>query len=519
VAGIACAPLLLVLIRGLAPLPPALPSDTVLRISGTNLVPKQVTLGAIGVGPGPGEDLDEWSKRAIERIVAAYHERGYSYARAWFSSTMEPGTLWFYVDEGVMRVTFVGVGGVEAFFYRLSLNLPGSVFHHEAVERALDDLQARYELGIVYYRVRETDEDQSPFQTPFAWPELLFPNPRVLQIYVSRAEYQGLALDLLLSATWGLVPSVSYRASSLWLDDDRARIRVQFAFPYRRYFFEESPRLRWIHGGYELSYRLPRFPGLPLAPRIDSSLFVSRYQRLDLDLDHYFLLRGTLIPTLALLLPRLELSLGVGADLAWIFRLEAAPDAPPGYVVDGDHTSLRTLLRLGAVIDLEKDLDRRDRRTFLALVTDFGAHKFQELAVKANLSGQWFGVLGRHRAIVRARALTAAGAVPFWDEVPLAGDYQHVFFDNLYWVHHAMQVELAYRVNVWRYWFELGFFHDLSVFGDRTRPGDPVALANAFGPSLHFLLFDLYALDIQQGLGFAPGRFDQTFSLTLQTIF
>ena len=42
---------------------------------------------------------------------------------------------------------------------------------------------------------------------------------------------------------------------------------------------------------------------------------------------------------------------------------------------------------------------------------------------------------------------------------------------------------------------------------------------DAFGPSLHFLILDQCALSIHQGLGFAPGRFDQTLSFTVESVF
>jgi hypothetical protein len=44
-------------------------------------------------------------------------------------------------------------------------------------------------------------------------------------------------------------------------------------------------------------------------------------------------------------------------------------------------------------------------------------------------------------------------------------------------------------------------------------------LMDAFGPSLHFVILDQYALSVNQGIGFAPGRFSQTVSFTLQSVF
>jgi hypothetical protein len=103
--------------------------------------------------------------------------------------------------------------------------------------------------------------------------------------------------------------------------------------------------------------------------------------------------------------------------------------------------------------------------------------------------------------------------------VELAGNDQRVFFDDLYWVHQSVQIELAYHINVWQDWFEVGAFHDLSVFDDRISSPPTLRLRDAFGPSLHFLILDPYALGIHQGIGFAPGKFSQTPSLTVESVF
>jgi hypothetical protein len=101
----------------------------------------------------------------------------------------------------------------------------------------------------------------------------------------------------------------------------------------------------------------------------------------------------------------------------------------------------------------------------------------------------------------------------------LGGDYQRVFFGNRYWVRQAAQLEVAYRMRAFRDWFALGVFHDTSIFGDRSRPNRPATIVNAFGPSVHFRLFDTFALDLFAGFGFSPRGFDQTVTFALQTIF
>jgi hypothetical protein len=62
-------------------------------------------------------------------------------------------------------------------------------------------------------------------------------------------------------------------------------------------------------------------------------------------------------------------------------------------------------------------------------------------------------------------------------------------------------------------------FHDASVFMDRSRSVHRAAVVDAFGPSVHFLLLETFALDLFAGFGFSPVGFDQTITFALQTIF
>jgi hypothetical protein len=76
--------------------------------------------------------------------------------RAWF--ILEGGKLiWIYVDPGRMHFSFVGVGGVGAALFRLSLDLPSNIFHKPTVERALQQLKEKYGLVNITYRVRDLD--------------------------------------------------------------------------------------------------------------------------------------------------------------------------------------------------------------------------------------------------------------------------------------------------------------------------------------------------------------------------
>jgi len=480
------------------------------QVSGS-ILPSEVVRHAMGPAPADDANLAEWAAAACLRIVHAYHVADYDYARAWFSLE-EKQLIWIYVDPGRMHVSFVGMGGVGAALFRLSLNLTSNVFHKPTVEHALQELKEKYGLINITYRVRDLGESQI---TPFG---PMVPD-RLLQIYVVSREFLGWSLDVSVSAAWGVVPAVSYHHAGLLLDDDRLFTRVEFAFPYRQYLTEEEPRLRWVHGGFDAAYRLPRRMQGWLALRLETSLYLSQFDRPDLAITTYDFLRSTTVPALVFIRPYLEVSLGAGADVVSIFQVQRASTTVTDNPALGDLKSVRALFRLVANLDPRALVMQRDQRPWLHLQVDTATSNIQKWLVVTTLTGQAVMSAGRHSFILRGRGAQLAGDVRFWDDMQLAGDYQRVFFGNRYWVRQAAQLETAYRMHLWRDWFALGVFHDTSLFMDRSWPIQRVAAVDAFGPSVHLLLLDTFALDIYAGFGFSPVGFDQTVTFALQTIF
>ncbi len=493
----------------LAPRADAAPPSPRLAITGTRLLPEAVAREAAGP---PSAELG-WAEGAAARIVKAYQERDYRLARAWHRRQRD-GTLRIHVDEGQVRVVFSGVGSFAAFFFRLGLTLPHDVFHRGTVEAAIEGLRKKHDLLHIYYRVKESSEHEiNPLGE--AVPQ------RVLQIFAVTRELTGFGLDVEMSATWGILPTVSYSRVGLLFKGDHFRTSAAVAFPYRRYLFDEDPKFQWVHGGAELGYRTPRFLFRRIAPRLDASSFVSRFARADLGLSSYHTLRVTGLASLSIVLAEpLELSLGGGVDYVRVFESEQLPGSSVApELLDGPGT-VRGLARVGLRLEQVAELLRRDWRRFVWLRLDVASSQEQRFLLGAEAQGQFFFGRGRHRLFVRGRGLLFAGEVRFWDDLPLAGDHQRVFFGDAYWVREAAQLELAYRIGIWSDWVDLGLFHDLSVFADRTRPGRPVAVVNGFGPSLHLLAWDLFSFDFYLGFGFAPVTgFDHTLSFSVQTIF
>lgn len=481
-----------------------------LLISGTAALSESEVRAAAGKPPARG-DRDAWADRATRRVVALYKTKHYTYARARCRSL--PGLpMHLHIDEGRMRVVFTGISSVTAFFYGRDLFLPHGVFHEPSLRASLQRLKRKHGLLNIYYRIKT-----SATQRIDAWgagePQ------RVLQIFVVTRDFVGWGFELGLNSSWGVLPGVAYSRRLFW-PNDRLRLALEVGFPYRRYLFDANPKLQWVHGSFALEYTLPRMAAGYLAPRLDASLTVSRFDRPAIGLASYHLLRSPTLASLVVFLPATELSLGAGLEVTRVFQLQTLPETPLPELVPGPELSLRGLLRLAGKIEARSAVLRRDWRSFAALRLDVIASEQPSWLLRVGVAARLFWGKGRHRLLLSGQGVLLAGEVRFWDDTSLAGSYQRVFFGNVYWVRQAAQLELAYRINLWWDWLDLGVFHDLSVFGDRTQlPATTVGIVNAFGPSLHFLLYDILALDFYFGFGFAQTGFDHTISFSAQTVF
>ena len=66
--------------------------------------------------------------------------------------------------------------------------------------------------------------------------------------------------------------------------------------------------------------------------------------------------------------------------------------------------------------------------------------------------------------------------------------------------------------------FQLGLFHDLSLFEDLQIQKETIQFANAFGPSVHTLILGIFSLDVYYGMGFSPAGFGQSFVIGLKRV-
>ncbi|MDX9719471.1 MAG: hypothetical protein RBU37_01895 [Myxococcota bacterium] len=482
-------------------------------VTGVKSLELSEVLEAMGEAPAQDAARQAWGEAAVLRIESLYHRQDYAYARAWFVID-EANRALFDVDEGVMdRIIFRGINAYDALVYRVVLNLPNNVFHRPTLESALEELKRKYGILNIEYRVDDVDESALSVPSPLGIVAPL----RELNIFVLGSESFGVGFAMPLDATYGLLPRVGFRFRDLLLDDDRFGSKLELSIPYRRYFFDAKPKFQWVRGFAGVLYRFPPFLEELLSSAIELDVMLSNNARADVGLDGYYFFRTNHFGKLNVLLRALTLSLALGISYSQLFAITESQAATVLPSVDA--SVLRYATGLTARYTFFPDATRLDLLSDLVfggqLAVDSAARLFLELQSKL----QYVIRIGPHDFILRTQIIYQAGAVHVIDEQQLGGSYQRVYFGGRYWVRQAAWLELAVRLALWRDKIKLGVFNDLTLFMDRSHLPERFALAEGFGPSLHFVFFDQFGLDLYYGFGFAPSGFDHNLSLSLYSLY
>ena len=499
--------ILLLCVLGSASLPRQA-HGTEVEISGTRFVAQKRIRAAAGAPPALKALLEPWARQAVRRIVSEYRSIGYTWARAWWRAGSD-GKLRIHVDEGRMdRVVFIGPSVWKAVVLRAGLNLPGQVFHAPTVKKELRSIRKRYGFTRVYHRVSEDSQTQP---TPVG---ILAP-VRIMRIYAVSRESFGWGLDVDTNPNWGLLPAVAYKHGGLLVEDDRFRAQLEIAIPYRRYLFEAEPEATWVHGGARLSYRTVGLTVARLAPQVEVAGAVSQYQREDVGLERYFTTRAEGVLSLAVLAGTdYSLAVGGGYEGIDVFgqRRIGEDEGPPDQSVGRYLAQARLELQPGRRA-MRRDL--QNRVLLLVRVAEGGDSK---RITDTELTFLFTWPAGFHDFLVRGRGVWLRGDVTFFDQKALAGDTQRAYFASRFWVEKAGQLETAARFGLGTSEVQLGIFHDLSVF-ENLSDGGALGIADAFGPSLHLLLFDLLAVDVYAAFGFGPAGFGHDIGLSVHTAY
>ena len=168
--------------------------------------------------------------------------------------------------------------------------------------------------------------------------------------------------------------------------------------------------------------------------------------------------------------------------------------------------------------DFTPSVLREDHHSFIQMTPKFSRTKSGKTLKDMEGHAQYVGLFLDNEINLRVRGLFVHGDVQFWDERYLTGSYLRTHYDRAFWVREAGQVALGTQWGIGGNQFQLGLFHDLAVFKDLANDAENWALANAFGPSVHYLFFGIFSLDVYYGLGFSPAGLGQSFVFSLKRV-
>lgn len=464
----------------------------------------------LGSRPGGQSAMNRWIRSIAARVEDDYRALGYRYVSV--VGHIEDGVPTLDVDEGrIHHVAFVGASFYERLVFLDEMRLPRSVFRRDLVEARIEALQDKYNLRAIDWEVRESTRR---YADPWGHPR----PQRVLYVYIGgdgTGARTGFRFDVALESVRGMVATVGWDRRPVFGDDDYLGTSVSVALPYRQFAVEESPKFRWVYGDIELEYRAPTLGLSPIAPTTRGTASVTRLSRNAIGIDRVYVLRVDALELVRIEAERgIAIELGAGVEHFDTYGLQLLEDATPP--LDPRQTrptvGVRLLAESTRMRALRTDLTNRLDWT---VRTSFPAGGY---LLDAGFLARGVHVHGPVTFVHRARVALVQGRVRFYDERRLGSVAQRVFFDNRFWVREAAQYELGLRFNLSRT-VDVGLFHDFSVFGDRTGGTPEVALANAFGPSVHVIIRDQFGLDVYYGFGFAPGGESHNANLSFAYLF
>lgn len=447
-----------------------------------------------------------WEEALSTCVVDAYRERGRPAARAWIAVDGEVVTIG--VDEGrIHRVRWLGASSLKRLTLADNLELgPGDILEADLLEQSLERIARAHDLRSVTWSLSDGDDYVGNGMGQLV-PE------RILNVHVVREEEQGWGVGAEVVPRWGLVTEVTWDGSQQQADD-HFHSELEIATPYQQWVTEQEPQLRWTYGALRASYRAPTVAGTSVAPLLGADTSLSQYQRLDIGVETSFVQEGR--ADLALVVGvrgAMQLRLGIAGEGALVYDTAQVPGAEPV----STEPVLRVLGHARWTFAPDDGTLRLDLRDELVLSTDAGWTTDGQPILRLGAEGQYVAGVGQSDAIVRGHGAWLEGGLRFFDEIPIAGVYQRVFFGDLLWATELAQVEVAYRQHVRRD-VKIGAYHDVSVF-NRPDHANDLAVVNAFGPGLHFTLLDLFSLDLYYGFGLSVDGLGHNLSLRLQSLY
>ncbi len=471
------------------------------------------------------------ARTVASRLQKFLHDSGYVLATV--RARAEGEQIVVDVDEGRLdKIIFLGGGAFETLRLRLELNLRDGIFNKPELERQLRALGRRLGLGEFAYEVvpvryveppRLQLDLESIGQPP---PGLVSPGrPYELHVLVQPGAFRpGISPELEVDSLEGGGLGATYQSGRLLYKQDRYQIGGRLAGALRGRLDGSGSYFTFTRLLGDAEYDAPAIAKV-LRPSIRARADLSDRQRVDLRLEAFrFATLETEVQLLALPIPQMRASLGIGVQRRLLYSVEPEGGVPP---VPGPQYSLaHTRPYADATLSLTFDPEsiRRDRHHQLALGSRvYGSpHAGDDAALHLSASYQKMWPLGWNEFWLEARAISRTGFVVFPEEESIGGgDFLRGPFGAEY-TRRLVAVDLEYRLSLLRDVFKVGLFHNAVAYSrlDRATGADKLAAANSVGLGVHLLIIDEFQLDAGYGVGWASGgKFDSGGALAIRQAF
>ncbi len=515
---------------GLLTPPLVVTPKVVVEIRGAKVLPTEVYLDVLDLPAGARADA-QTARLVRTQLLGFLRRTGFELADAEVS--LSDAGIEVDLDEGqVERILFPGQLSYQLMRFKLALQLPNDVFNRSLLDRQIAELSRTLELPGVRWELVQTAEVKHVGPQVEKLPAQMDIEVQGEQLVHARRPYEvrvylpentlgtSLGIDVRSGYSDGLEAGLNYLWRDLFGEGDRLSVAGSGGVGLRARIDTERVYAHFSRAYAGAAYdSAPLFPGLRLNVRLEST-WLAR-QRTDLGLEDYnaLMLDGTVQAELTFR-PGLRFLAGSGLEWRRLFGFTPAPGVElPPVVVIGNR--LRPFLRVAHESVFDASVKRWDRRHTLEseLREYFPAGGAPGLGW-ADLRYQYVRGLGWHDLWVRSRGRLSWGDVTFHDEVSL-GEFTRGLFGTQH-VHSAVNLQLEFRFSITRDLLKLSVFHDLAVFAVPSRVDGTVepALANGFGPGLHFLVQELFQLDMYVAFGFRRGSpLGAAFSMQFQKAF
>ncbi len=502
----------------------------VVRIDGAQVLPAELYLEAISLAPTARADA-QTAREVRDQVRAFLHRTGFELATV--SAAPFEGGIAVDVDEGqVERIVFPGQLSYQLMRFKLALQLPGEVFNRSLLDRQVRELSRELTLPGVRWELVRTAEvphlgpqiESLPAQMDLeiqGEPVVHARRPYEVRVYLPENTLgTSLGVDVRSGYTDGIEAGLNYLWRDLLWQGDLARVAGSGGVGLRSRL--DTGR---VYAHFSRAFTGLRYGSRPLVRGVRLELgaqaeLLAR-QRADLALEDYQALSAEGSVRLEWeAWPGMRVLGGGGFQWRRLFAFQPAPgtELPPAV---NTLDRKRPFLAVAHESVFDPTVLRWDRRHALeSELREFFPFAGEPGFGWTELRYQWVKALGWHDLWLRSRGHLSWGELTFHDELSLGELARGLFGDQF--IPSGVNLQVEFRFSLTRDLLKLSVFHDAVLYAVASRTDGTLEprLANAFGPGAHFLLQDLFQLDMYVAFGFRRGaQLGTAFTLQLQKAF